>query len=85
MWLCGLELVWLIIMLRASVGAKNVLMKKPFQLPGFDWSQKDSTTWSDQKTYTVSQDVPGGEKVLYQHLKKLPKRYTAGEKVKAKA
>merc|ERR1711971_392782 len=33
---------------------------------GFDWSQKDSTTWSDQKTYTVSQDVPGGEKVQIQ-------------------
>merc|ERR1712032_779664 len=30
---------------------------------GFNWSQKDSTTWSDQKTYTVSQSVPAGEKV----------------------
>jgi len=33
---------------------------------GFDWSQKDSTTWSDQKTYTVSQSVPAGEKVQIQ-------------------
>jgi hypothetical protein len=33
---------------------------------GFDWSQKDSTTWSDQKTYTVSQEVPAGEKVEIQ-------------------
>ena len=59
--------------------------KDNFQLPGFNWSQKDSTTWSDQKTYTVSQDVPGGEKVLYQNLKKLSQRYPAGEKVIAKA
>merc|ERR1711936_809357 len=33
---------------------------------GFNWSQKDSTTWSDQKTYTVSQEVPAGEKVQIQ-------------------
>jgi len=33
---------------------------------GYDWSQKDSTTWEDKKTYTVSQDVPGGEKVQIQ-------------------
>ena len=34
-----------------------------FQPTGYNWSQKDSTTWEDKKTYTVSQDVPGGEKV----------------------
>merc|ERR1712211_75537 len=33
---------------------------------GYNWSQKDSTTWEDKKTYTVSQDVPGGEKVQIQ-------------------
>jgi len=33
---------------------------------GFNWSEKDSTTWSDQKTYTVSQEVPAGEKVQIQ-------------------
>jgi len=29
----------------------------------FNWSQQDSMTWSDVKTYTVSQTVPAGEKV----------------------
>ena len=29
----------------------------------FNWSQQDSITWSDVKTYTVSQTVPAGEKV----------------------
>ena len=36
-----------------------------FQPTGYNWSQKDSTTWEDKKTYTVSQDVPGGEKVWF--------------------
>ena len=30
---------------------------------GYNWSQSDSMTWSDVKTYTVSQTVPAGEKV----------------------
>merc|ERR1719462_494232 len=33
---------------------------------GYNWSNKDTTTWSDQQTYEVSQTVPAGEKVQIQ-------------------
>jgi hypothetical protein len=59
-----------------TTGIKNTMTLTLFEIfeyalevsvtTGFNWSQKDSTTWSDQKTYTVSQEVPAGEKVEIQ-------------------
>ena len=37
-------------------------------IAGYNWSNKDTTTWSDKQTYEVSQTVPAGEKVAKQKM-----------------